>query len=818
MPAQGRPELSHILSFPVFVNQAVGETAAIKQKQMKKMFLTSLLWLTVSVLIAQTRFTGKIIDQKTNEAIVGATIATSTGQTYLSDEKGRFSFSSRSSNLSAEISAVGYQNWMGKLASTESTITLSPAADLMKPIEINAVRASDKAPFTKTTITAKGLQKLNLGQDIPFLLNQTPSVVINSDAGNGVGYTGIRIRGTDATRINMTINGIPYNDAESQGLFFVNLPDIMSSVSNLQIQRGVGTSSNGAGAFGATMNLLTNEVREKAYTEINNSVGSFNTFKNTIKTGTGLINDHFTFDARLSQIKSDGFIDRASSDMQSFFVSSAYLAKKSSIRLNVFSGKEKTYQAWYGIPEEMLKTNRRFNSAGTERPGSPYDNETDNYKQTHYQLFFNQSFNKEWSMNLATFYTKGGGYYEQYKANQRFSRYNLPNFISGRDTLRRTDVIRQLWLDNHFYGNSFSIQKKNAHTDLLIGGGWTQYDGQHFGRLIWGRAGVPQNHTWYDLPAFKSDRNLFIKWQEQISERWSLFGDIQYRNVKYDIYGFRDNPTLNIKNTWNFINPKFGVNYTKGTWNAYASLAISNKEPNRDDFEAGVNQQPVHETLRDLEIGVEKKSAKLSWGATFYYMYYKNQLVLTGAVNDVGAYARTNIPESYRAGLELTATWKPTNWFDMSGNLTLSRNRIKNSVVFYDDYDNGGQIKTSYSQADIAFSPNVTGAATLNFHPAQKTEITLLNKYVSRQYLDNTSLKSRSLDPFFINDVRISYQILPKFMKEILLIGQVNNIFNVKYEPNGYTFSYIAGGALVTENFFYPMAGTNVMVGLNLSF
>lgn len=785
---------------------------------MKKLFLTSLLWLIVNVLWAQTTFTGKIIDQQTKEPVASATIQLSSGQSTISNEKGQFSLTVKQSNPYAEISAIGYQSWLGKISTQEATISLIPSADLMKPIEINAVRASDKAPFTKTTLTAKGLQKLNLGQDIPFLLNQTPSVVINSDAGNGVGYTGIRIRGTDATRINMTINGIPYNDAESQGLFFVNLPDIMSSVNTLQIQRGVGTSSNGAGAFGATMNLLTNEVREKAYTEINNSFGSFNTFKNTIKTGTGLINDHFTFDARLSQVKSDGFIERASSNMQSFYVSSAYLAKKSSLRLNVFSGKEKTYQAWYGIPEDKLTTNRRFNSAGTEKPGTPYDNETDNYKQTHYQLFYNQAFSKDWSMNLAIFYTKGGGYYEQYKANQRFSRYGLPNFISGRDTLRRTDVIRQLWLDNHFYGNTFSIQKKNKHTDLIIGGGWSQYDGNHIGKLVWGAAGVPTNHKWYDHDAFKSDKNLFVKWQEQISDRWSVFGDMQYRNVKYDIYGFRDNPTLNIKNSWNFINPKLGINYTKGSWNAYASFAVSNKEPNRDDFEAGTKQQPVHETLRDLEIGIEKRTGKLAWGATFYHMYYKNQLVLTGQVNDVGAYTRTNIPVSYRTGLELTATWKPTYWFDVSGNLTLSQNKIKNSEVYYDDYDNGGQIKTSYSKADIAFSPNVTGAATLNFHPAPKTEISFLNKYVSRQYLDNTSLKSRSLDPFFINDVRISYQILPKFMKEIMLIAQVNNIMNVKYEPNGYTFSYIAGGSLTTENYYYPMAGTNVMIGLNLSF
>ena len=363
---------------------------------MKKILLTSLLWLPVTYLFAQESFSGQIINQVTKEPVARATIITSSGQSTISDDQGKFSFKAKQSNVNAEITAIGYQTWFGLLnAKKEDMIGLTPSANLMKPIEINAVRASDKAPFTKTTLDAKALQKLNLGQDIPFLLNQTPSVVINSDAGNGVGYTGIRIRGTDATRINMTINGIPYNDAESQGLFFVNLPDIMSSVNSLQIQRGVGTSSNGSGAFGATMNLMTNEVREQAYTELNNSAGSFNTWKNTIKLGTGLLNNHFTFDARLSQIKSDGFIDRASSDMQSFYVSGAYLTKKSSLRLNVFSGEEKTYQAWYGLEDpEKLQNDRTFNPAGMyfDENGTMqfYDDETDNYWQNHFQLHWTE--------------------------------------------------------------------------------------------------------------------------------------------------------------------------------------------------------------------------------------------------------------------------------------------------------------------------------------------------------------------------------------------------------------------------------------------
>ena len=405
--------------------------------------------------------------------------------------------------------------------------SLRRSALFLEPVEVIAIRASENAPFAKTTITSAAIKSSNLGQDLPFILNQTPSVVINSDAGNGVGYTGIRIRGSDATRINMTINGIPYNDAESQGLFFVNLPDLASSVSDIQIQRGIGTSSNGAGAFGASMNFSTNEVNLDAYGELNNSAGSFNTWKNTVKAGSGLINGHFTVDARLSKISSDGFIDRATTDLSSFYVSGAYITDNTSIRVNVLSGKEKTYQAWNGIPEADLHNNRRANYSGTEKPGEPYDNETDNYQQDHYQLFFNHRFSDDLSFNTAFFLTKGKGYYENYKAGESYADYGLSDFIIGNDTLAQTDLVRRLWLDNDYFGQILSLRYKHSRGLLTVGGGWNRYNGKHFGEVTWAQAGFPVNFRWYDLRSKKTDVNAYAKYEYRIATGLQLFGDLQ---------------------------------------------------------------------------------------------------------------------------------------------------------------------------------------------------------------------------------------------------------------------------------------------------
>ena len=687
---------------------------------------------------------------------------------------------------------------------------------LLSPVEVRAVRASDIAPFTKTNISKTDISRTNLGLDIPFLLNQTPSVVINSDAGNGVGYTGIRIRGTDASRINVTLNGIPYNDAESQGTFFVDLPDFSSSAESIQIQRGVGTSSNGAGAFGGSINFSTNEVNKKAYAAFNNSFGSYNTWKNTLKAGTGLING-FTTDIRLSRIVSDGFIDRASSNLKSFHLSSAYFASKTSVRINIFSGKEKTYQAWYGISEADLNAgNRTINYAGTEKPGGPYDNETDNYTQTHYQLFFSQLISPQISFNTALFLTSGKGYYEQYKADQEYAKYNLPEPASGGQPVTSSDMIRQLWLDNDFYGNIFSFQYKKNKTQATLGGGYSRYDGNHFGKIIWAEKGLTGSKKWYDLDAKKTDLNIYLKQQTQFAANWYGFYDLQYRHVNYNIEGFRDNPSLTLKNKFNFFNPKAGISYNKKGWKGYCSISVANKEPNRDDFESGPLQQPKPEKLYDLESGIERVKNKYNWSVTLFYMHYKNQLVLTGKINDVGAYTRTNIPESYRAGIEFQAGYKFSQILNVAGNLAVSQNKVQHFTEFIDDYDNGGQKTNYFKSADIAFSPSLVGGASINLLPFKHAVISFLSKYVSKQYLDNTQNDNRSLHAFYTQDLRIAYTIKKKWLKELNIIAQINNVFGKKYEPNGYTFSYIFGGETITENYYFPMAGTNVMMGVNV--
>ena len=689
----------------------------------------------------------------------------------------------------------------------------------LQPIEVLAIRAAEKAPFAKTNLTQKEIEKINLGQDIPFLLNQTPSVIINADAGNGVGYTGIRIRGSDATRINVTLNGIPYNDAESQGTYFVDLPDIASSTNSIQIQRGVGTSSNGAGSFGGSINLATNELNKNFYSEINNSYGSYNTWKNTFKFGSGLIDNHFTIDGRLSKISSDGFIDRAKTNLKSFYVSTAWTDEKNSFRINIFSGKEKTYQAWNGVPESYLKTDRTYNSAGMEQPNKPYDNETDNYTQTHYQFFYNHQFNQYWKTNAAVFLTKGKGYYEQYKGAAALNNYGLPDYFDGTNTITETDLIRRLWLDNNFYGTIFSVQHQKNKTQFTAGGGWNKYDGKHYGDIIWAKvkAAVPANYRWYNLTAYKKDFSLYTKWTEQWSSRWQSFFDLQYRCVNHRINGFRDNPGIIVNNSYHFLNPKLGITYTKNEWLAYASYALAGKEPNRDDFEAGSSLQPKSELLQDLELGVEKKNKKYFYSANIYYMKYHNQLVLVGNINDVGAYTRINVPNSYRLGIELQGKLQLADFVNIAANISFSKNKISNFTELIDDYDNGGTKSNFYKSTDISFSPAVVAGGSINFTPVKNAEISLLSKYVSRQYMDNTSQQSRSLNAYYLQDVRLSYLIENKLIKAANIIVQLNNVFNKKYEANGYTFSYIYNG-LTTENFYFPMAPFNFMIGINVKF
>ena len=710
--------------------------------------------------------------------------------------------------------ALNAQKSTQVVAKKDSTNKFTDSIRSLPPLEIKAIRLSEQAPFAKTNISKAQIALNNVGQDLPFLLENTPSVVVHADAGIGVGYTGIRIRGTDATRINFTLNGIPYNDAESMGTFFVNIPDFGSSVNSIQIQRGVGTSTNGAGAFGASVNLMTNEYNPNAYLSLQNTAGSFNSFKNNLVFGSGLINNKFTFDGRVSSIRSDGFIDRANSDLKSFFLSSTYWGEKSSLRLNVFSGKERTYQAWYGVPQELLATNRTFNPAGTEKADAPYENQTDNYTQTHYQLFYNEQINTNWKWNTAFFLTTGKGYYEEYKAGVNFADYNID--IKGKINVP-ADLVRRRWLDNNFYGQITALSYVDSLNDLTIGGGWTVYDGLHFGTLPYlSQTFAPANFRYYDNDAIKKERNSYVKWERKLSKQFKSFLDLQYRYVSHQMNGFTRNTDLEIERKFNFFNPKMGLTYQAKNIFYYTSVAVANKEPNRDDFEASATEQPRREQLVDWETGFELKKPKYAINANVYYMNYKDQLVLTGKINDVGAYTRTNVPKSYRAGLELQVKYAFNKKYNTSYSITFSQNKIEEFTEYIDDYDQFTQVAIQHKNTNIALSPSLITNRTFNWKPNDKLSFFWTTKYTSKQFLDNTQNKDRQLDAFFINDLNAHWTILNKTKFTMLLQLYANNVLDVKYAPNGYTFSYIYDRTLTTSNNFYPMAGRNYWISLKI--
>jgi len=773
---------------------------------------------------------GTVIDAVTRKPLPSASVKLGNA-VAIADDEGRFKF--KKVTIGAQVltaSSIGYsesiQEIEVKISTKDIVLALQNSPLFLQALEIKSLRASDKAPFTKTNIGKEELAKINLGQDLPFLLNQTPSAVVASDAGNGVGYTYLKIRGVDAGRTNVTLNGIPYNDAESQGTYFVDLPDFSSSTSSIQIQRGVGSSSNGTGAFGASINLQTNEFNEKAYAEINNSYGSFNTIKNTIKVGSGLINDHFTVDARLSRIKSDGYMDRASSDLQSFAFSSAYINKNTSLRFNIFSGKEKTYQAWTGVPDYSLTEDRTYNSLGTETNGSYYPNQTDNYQQNHYQLFFNQSVSPKISFNTAFFLSTGKGYYESYDTSATYPKYNLTNPTFGRVTIDTSDFINQKWLDNKYYGQIGAIQYKEQNNVITLGGSWTRYEGGHYGNVIWAqKGGVDKDYQFYNNAALKADANVYIKWEHKITNNLQFYADLQYKYVFHRMNGFDSDPFGNqriVSKDFNFVNPKLGITYTNNGLQLFASWAVANKEPNRTDFENAPNFTPKPETLNDFEFGAEKKTSTYSYGATLYYMNYKDQLVLTGKLDDVGYPIRINTPESYRLGIELQGGIVANAWLNFTGNLTLSTNQIKNFTEHIYSYDAnyyvipGFDSVVVHNNTNISFSPSKIASASINLLPCSHLELSFLSKYVDRQYLDNTGNNSRSLSDYFLEDFKAIYTIHGKLLKETKLILQVNNIFNRLYEPNGATYPGVYTGSYSNSNYYFPMAGTNVMAALNI--
>ncbi|MRX66736.1 iron complex outermembrane recepter protein [Flavobacterium resistens] len=674
----------------------------------------------------------------------------------------------------------------------------STKVNQLDDVLVSAVRVTSKTPVTFSNMDKKEIKFRNLGQDIPTLMNYLPSVVTTSDAGNGIGYSGIRVRGSDATRVNVTINGIPYNDAESQGTFWVNMPDFASSVESLQLQRGVGTSTNGSGAFGASLNMLTDNYASKANGEISSSFGSFNSQKNTVKFSTGLLNDHFELAGRLSRIKSDGYIDRASSDLKSYFLQGTYVGKTTLIKALVFGGTEKTYQSWNGIDGETMNENRTFNSAGmyTDESGNVrfYDNETDNYQQDHYQLHWSESFSDKWSSNLAVHYTKGKGYYENYKEDADMADYNL-NPVGAVTT---TDLVRQKWLDNDFYGTTFSVKYKDEKLDVIFGGGWNKYEGDHYGKVIWARyaSNSELGDHYYDDFSTKTDGNIFAKANYQFTEKLSFYGDLQYRNVKYKANSYE---TGVVDDNFNFFNPKAGLNYAINQKNTlYFSYARANREPNRTDYEGG-NVKP--EKLNDFELGWRFNSENFQLNSNFYYMAYKDQLILTGTLDDVGAPIRSNTDKSYRLGFEFDATIKLSEQFILRPNFTLSSNKNVDLAV-------EGQ---NYGTTKIAYSPEVIAGNIIVYSPIQNLHISLLQKYVGEQYMNNIELPSAKLADYFVNDLNVSYEIKPKSVfKSIMITGMVNNILDKKYVSNGYMWDVYP--------YYYPQAGINFLAGLTLKF
>ena len=652
-----------------------------------------------------------------------------------------------------------------------------------------------------------------------------PNVVTTTDAGNGIGYTGIRVRGSDATRVNVTINGIPYNDAESQGSFWVNLGDFASSVQNLQLQRGVGTSTNGAGAFGASLNILTDSYKEEAQGEISNSIGSYNTFKHTVKFSTGLINDHFSFTGRASKIRSDGYIDRASSDLKSYFLQGSYVDENTLIKAVTFGGSERTYQAWYGIDKETLENDRTFNPAGiyTDENGKTkfYDNQTDNYKQDHYQLLWNQDFNANWSTNFALHYTYGRGYYEEYEEDADLMEFGLQPFSAEGARITSSDLVGTKWLDNHFYGTVFSVNYENEDWDVTLGGGWNKYDGDHFGEVIYTRFAINNDpyEPYYFNQAEKTDFNLYAKANFAITEKLGGYADLQIRTVHYETDGLLDDQTrFNNEDNFSFFNPKAGLTYQLNLANQfYLSFARANREPSRNDYENG---SPEPEELNDFELGWRHASENFQLNTNLYFMDYQNQLVLTGGIDDVGSFIRENSGNSYRLGLEVDATVRLTDKFTVRPNISLSRNK---NVDFVSTFN--GELQ-NYGDTDISFSPEIVAGNMISYQPINGLELKLLSKYVGDQYMSNVEAENSKLESYFVNDFNVQYSWDQAWMfKQIVLTGLVNNIFGEEYVSNGYYYTYNidsndtpSGLQTLDGAGYYPQATTNFLVGLTLKF
>jgi len=718
----------------------------------------------------------------------------------------------------------------------------------LEEVLLFATRAKDKSPFAHSTIKKEELANKNLAQDLPILINQMPSVVTTSDAGAGVGYTGIRVRGSDATRVNVTLNGIPYNDSESQGTYWVDLPDFVSSVEDIQLQRGVGTSTNGSAAFGASLSLKTLEASQEGYAQTTQAFGSFNTRKHNISIGSGIHNGFYA-EGRLSKINSDGFVDRAYSDLLSFYTEAGFKNKNTSIKAIIFGGKEKTYQSWYGTPEAVIKGDNdgiedfitrnwssdeeaeNLRNAGRTYNHYLYDNQIDNYGQDHYQLHLAHNLSTFSSLSISANYTHGKGYYEQFKDNEKLGEY-FPLHEQASD---KGDVIRRRWLDNDFYALVFSFNYKKDQLDASFGGGYTTYFGDHFGKVIWDSfpTNLPIQSEYYNNTGEKQDLNTYAKATYKINSKIAAFADVQIRKISYQAKGLSsDLLNIDVSKDYFFFNPKLGINYKINNFsNAYASFAVANREPNRDDLVKNpILPQP--EQLLDWEMGYRFKNNNSYVSVNAYFMDYNDQLVLTGAVDDVGDPIRQNVAKSYRAGLELQTGIKISEQIRVDANATFSQNKINsyNHIVYDTQYDpdtwetvSYDALITDYTNTNISFSPSIIASSTFVYMPIDKFSIGIISKYVGKQYLDNTSDESKVISSYLVNNLSVNYKINPSWIKEISLNLLVNNLFDEVYESNGYTYSYYyrpldSGDAAITEKFYYPQAGTNFLMGVSLKF
>lgn len=709
----------------------------------------------------------------------------------------------------------------------------------LQTVVIQATRADTASPVPHTNLTAAALARNYQAQDLPFLLSGVPSLVESSDAGAGVGYTSLRIRGSDPTRINVTINGVPLNDAESQGLYFVDLPDLAASAAEIQVQRGVGTSTNGAGAFGATVNIDLSRVEAEPFGTVTNTFGSFGTRKHSAYLGTGLLAGKVAFTGRISTIQSDGYIDRANVDLNSFHLTGTYIDHQQSLQAQLLSGHEITYQAWEGVPAQYVEDERlrRFNTAGAEKPGAPYADQVDNYTQRHFFLHYKRVLANNFSLQLNGHYTRGFGYYEQYKADQYLPDYGL--LLQVDDSLQiATDLVRRLWLDNHFYGSTFALRwapTGSLQPVFLLGGAVSRYQGRHFGELPWTEyfTGAPKDFRYYQNEADKRDANVFLKTELRITAGITALLDLQTRAVGYTFWGYDDQQNkVNQSIDLQFFNPKAGLNWQFARqWAACGFFGIAHREPNRDDYtQSTPASRPRSESLNDLEIGLRTSHPQWTANANFYWMNYRDQLALDGRLNEVGANIRTNVANSYRAGLELEAAVQITPRLTLAANAAFSQHKIRSFTEYRDNWDTGKQDTIGYSNTDLAYSPNVTAYGQLGWTILQKERQNLTlswsGKYVGRQFLDNTFNAHTILPAYFFSDLRLNYDLKKVVGEQVSLILAVNNLFDARYSSNGWTYRYtssgydgrpdnpytrLEGNATYNLTGFFPQAGRNWM-------